>query len=562
MKWKVNGLSFVNWAICLAFAGLLGFQEVFGLCKVYGLSNGAGIGACIGVLLIAGLLALTARLLSQKLSSGFLEPSALWNVCEAVALLGIVAAGEVLRLQHLPEPGGGPLFQAAVVLHGQGLQLPGNGAQALYVGLLYLVNFLLGNQEYACLLVHVSLVCFAGLLCYLAVRCLLGRAAALSFGVFYFLSPFMVTATVNLNEFPVFLIFYSLALWAVGACCKKSDISLAAYVLAGVLMGLTVFLHPVGATLLLVMGSAWYVDRKPSTRACNKPISAMGIMAGSGVGAFLAFFLPGLIVSRTGFPAYLRNWWGMDMTKAFQGFADILPQSPSLWGCVLVIFLLTGCITFFMGKRESLGMLPLICAFLYAGTCYGTGACLVLKGPILIFLSAMAGAGFANPFFRKATEREDGRETGKPTGPEPGEASEAPLEEPAVEESPLVTLEEVMADRRHSDPDDAKAKQKNFIRSYVEARRREKAERLAESEKILQVLTGISSEPLRAAEPNAQRHRQEEEMRLASNDKKHGHGVHKMLENPLPVPPKHESNALEYDHEVAEDDDYDYDFDD
>lgn len=268
INWKKNACSYLLWllytaAVSLGMAGLLSASlEHWGYPGVY-------VIPAMGVFyLIAGLLVLVAHRLAVRIRGrrqvGETDddsheedqnPELVWAVVEGIFLVALLAVGILLRVGQMQQTVGTEAdmayFEAAMVAQGNQVPQVVHGATYIYLELLHFVFSLFGNKFLAAAWLQVVLQCLAGVLLYFAVRRLAGRVAAVSVLFFLLLSSVTVKKAAELSPEALFLALYGLALWFMAAVLGKKGSHAVLSVLAGLLIGVCCYFDLSAVTLLV-----------------------------------------------------------------------------------------------------------------------------------------------------------------------------------------------------------------------------------------------------------------------------------------------------------------------
>lgn len=604
MNWKRNRLSYVVWSAYLLLtvcgiyavadtwmARLRGTDSIIIVCGIVG-----------GALLLAGLLNVFVWLLRKKLGEHILRWKWIAGALEILILLGILAEGTVLRLGAFSSMSGGGYFEMASVKAGQNVPQLIHGTENLYVQILHGICFVLGNNLTICVGFHLAVQMLAGLVCMLGVRVLAGRIPEIAFACFYFLAPCMTVGSAVLNPRFLFLFFFGIGLLAAAAFLKKDGGWPVGYVLTGAVIAVISYLDVSGLILLGILFTVLYVRRDKAEKIWNYPVVSLLIALVAFAGALAGIFALDAAISGASFQSIFYAWANLYFfsVKPSVNLLDVLLGTQYGLECASVLFgfLAMGIFSFFFHKREehfSVWLLAGGISWLFGF--FGVMAPGIDGLPVfLLCLSAIAGVSVSN--YRRETVAAEGMRKWDPSlyGVKEEvfteEMSEEIREESALdfeeqEEFPASDLETQIKPEK-------KRPEIFYLSKYMEERRRRKEEQRRDIDKVLNALSSLSEDHLIAARidglreqpqpeksekepkaaragkaekafkanPTKEKHEEipkevKETMRKNEEESKEIDGT-KPLHNPLPVPKKKTLNPLDYDYEVSDDDDYDY----
>lgn len=604
MNWKRNVLSYVIW-FAYSFLTVCGMYIVSQIWRERLGGTGSVIvyGIIGGVLLLAGLLGVFVWLLRKKVSERTLRRRWIGGALEILILLGILTAGLLLRLEAFSSMSGADYFEMASVKAGQNAPWLIHGTENLYVQILHLICFVLGNNLTFCAGFHLAVQMLAGVVCMLGVRALSGRASEIVFAGFYYLAPGMIAGAAVLNPQPLFLFFFGIGLLAAAAFLRKNDGWPVGYILTGAVIAWISYLDVAGLILLGILLTVLYVKREKAEKIWNWPIVSLLIALLSFAGAFAGIFAMDAAFSGGSFQRVFSAWANLYFlsAKPSVNLLDALlcerygPESVS----VLLGFLSLGIFNFFLQKKEE-RISPWVLAggILWLFGLFGVMAPGIDGLPVfLLCLSALSGVSVSN--YRRETVLAEGMRKWDPSlyGVEEKVSEEEIWEDLArddeePEELPATAEETQLMPER-------KMPKIGFVSKFLEEKRRRKEQQQRDIEKVLNALSSLSDDPLIASQIDGLREesqpekprkepkhskfgrtskasRSEREKGKSEETAKEVKETHlqgkeeerketdgtKPLHNPLPVPKKKTIDPLDYDYEVPDGDDYDYDFDD
>ncbi len=183
-------------------------------------------------------------------------------VGESLLLTGILIGMAVLRLAFPWNVEQDPGFELAKVTSGGFVPATTHGGAGLYLYLLHGAFLLLGNRALAAVLLQILLQVGAALSLYLGIRRFSGVVSALVVAAFFGFAPFMLAETCRLLPLSFFLIFYGLTVWGIAAIPDRMNApgklseKIAAslyYILVGLSVGFCCYLDVIGITLLIIL---------------------------------------------------------------------------------------------------------------------------------------------------------------------------------------------------------------------------------------------------------------------------------------------------------------------
>lgn len=218
MIWKKNAVSCLMWAVYLLMVGIAMIFTGRAVCDSLGMAPYFELVLPAACLLFTGVLVLCLHRMAVKLDvgEGRAGKGLVW--LERILVLALFAAGILLRVSALRQEGltgaAEPVYlkPAYVSADGQGIDRSAHGVVYLYVCVLRLCFILLGNKAAVAVWLQIALQMMGVLLLHLAVRKMAGRIPAVIMAAFFLLSPFMVERSLALSPEMLYLLLFSIVL--------------------------------------------------------------------------------------------------------------------------------------------------------------------------------------------------------------------------------------------------------------------------------------------------------------------------------------------------------------
>lgn len=400
MSWKKGVLSYLTWFIYTIAAGGAAAGIAGAFC------GRAGIAAYWGALFAAILFLAVGNLVfwihrhARSLAAFVERNRGLLKALEVFAAAVLLGAGIMLRAQGIMDAAGqtSDYFEAAKVAEGQRIPQMVHGAVYYYVQMLHALFLLVGNHFQAALWLQVALQLLASLILFSVVRRLAGSAAALAVLGFCACSPYMVRNALNLS--PVNLLFCILAAAAwLAAAWSGRRLKPPLFFLAGIPVAFCCYIDISGIMLLFfVLASAFRTRSEPASRA-RRAAAAFLCLAGT----FAVFFLMicvDALASGKELGGVLQAWWLLYRPEAFRipFSADI--SGPELENLLLAALMAFGVFSFWCsGREESMSGWTLGAIGTAAAECWGIFT-EEAPGSFFLFLLVvvLAAAGFGQSF--------------------------------------------------------------------------------------------------------------------------------------------------------------------
>lgn len=524
MSLKKNVVRYLLWCVytvavtaCAVGAGTV-LSRQMGVSEYYGL----GVAAALAVL--AGGAAFLLRWLGPGIAAYFAERKGLCITVEFAAAVLLFTVGLVFRVTNLSDMGdSAAYYEAAEVRMGQEISLIPHGASYLYVWLLRIVFLFFGNRFLVGVVLQMVLQGAAAVLLTLLIRKHIGSVASLVFLAFLVCSPYMVRGALTLSPAMSYLLLaaVSVSIAAVLPARKPLPVTFAA---AGFGSALMTYLDATGALLFLsalcvVFALTGERFRKFSKKAELLACCVLGFAVG-----FMGCVLADCLTSGNTSLGALGTWYRLYRPEAFDLRALAGSEVFGMERLVLLLLLAVGIFSFWFRRGRSLFytvFLEVLAAA--AAVAFGVFAG-EMRGGLWLYLLLVLLAGIGAQQCVTGHAAAAVRETAPDQTTEKRDEKEESMvqkelvekEKPPVREEPMVT---------------EKSAEKENLTVQAEPAGKEKTMEKKEEAAQGTVVGEKEKEP------------EKKEIRY--------------LENPLPLPKKHERKVLDYDYPVADDDDFD-----
>lgn len=547
MNWKKNVFSYILWVMyaVAAAGGALGLAGY--VCDRMNYPVEYGVVISMGYLPVAGLLVFVVEKLRNRFRRSVQGSGILTGVLEGLCVVFFLAMGVYLRLESANSfeiTGGMNYYEIAQVAEGQGIPQVVHGATYLYLQLLHMVLLIFGNKMIAAVGLQLVLQMVAMVIFYSAVRRVAGRLAGIFTLGFLMLSPYMISSVLELSPAYLLLAFLALALFFAGVAIAARRCVFLWCALAGILTGVVCYLDISGVILLTVFASVFTLDKNCGKGFLNSRISAFLF----GVAGILAGFFGTIGVDAgmcgKSFSGVLSAWAKIYVPGSFSVPFSMTTGSFSIDAVILFVVLVPGIFVFWYRKGyERQDIWVAMTAVLILLQCLrmmeqNAGSMIY----IYIFLAALAGTVLESMFMG------DSRIAIKGAGSE----SETKVSGIIVEDldSDAALIEDVCRNLERAEQAALEAQEEakgNAVKSDVSAEDITLAEHTDTTEHVEITESTATAEKIETTE-------QPRKVQF--------------LENPLPLPKKHEPKKMDYrldempegdgyDYAVAEDDDFD-----
>lgn len=610
MSWKRNVFGCLMWVIYLF---IVGTAMIFTGCLIsdsIGMAEYFGIAVAAGYLLFAGILVFGLHRMAVKLEVSSRSAGKGLQWLEGLAVLALFAAGLFLRVRCLqsesytvPEDS---IYLEPAYISGDGQGIPpfAHGAVYLYLWALRLCFMLLGNKAVAAVWFQIGLQMLGVWLLYFAIRKMTGKIPAVMMLSFFMLSPYMVDKALVLSPEMLYLLGFSfVVLWislGVGAVFGWG-----VWLVTGALGAILCYLDVSGFLLLPLMLGVIFMRRQEIERKIIRGL--VGCMAGFVLGAG-ACIMADMISSGKSFFRIIGAWAELYRWEELQ-LSVTISSFSTLWMVTLLLcFMVWGIYSFWCVRgmeRFSMWILGLgIAAALQSlgmfteemnGFCYIFFFSTVLAGLGIRESTAVCPAESPEEMTAKADEPQVGKEQDKPRTvksqtdeeqdqpgtAEPqtdGEQNKLGMAEPQTDgEQDQPGMDKPQTDEEQNQPGavepqtDEKQKQPGTVEP--QAGEEQDQPEQDDNTQVTDKEKGIVEERDRAKKIDKADEKAAETAagKEAANteEKPEKKREVKFIENPLPLPKKHEKRVMDYklnsdkdlggyDVFVADDDDFDH----
>ncbi len=609
MSWKKNVFSCLMWMVYLLIVGTAMIFTGRVVCDSFGMADYFEIVIPAAYLLLTGILVFALHRMAVKLGVGSRGMGRGLAWIEGVLVFGLFAAGIFLRVTGLRSesfvmPDESVYLELShISADGQDIPQFSHGAVFMYLWALRLCFMLLGNKAAAAVWLQIALQMLSVLLLHFAVRKMAGRIPAVMMAAFFMLSPYMAEKALVLSPEMLYLLAFSLVLLLISQGVKYAS-GWGFWLVTGALAAALSYLDVAGFLLLPLMPGVIVMRRPDARRKIAGGLSGclIGFLAGAG-GCVLA----DMVISGKPVSGIIRAWGNLYRWGDLQ-LSVTISSFDTVWMIILILcFMAWGIFSFWCGRgvdRFTAWIFCLCVAVLLQcldmfteemdGFCY-----------IFLFSTVLAGLGIRESMAVYPTEKpeEETAEDGDVTEDiqeetsEDEEVTEDIQEERQIRRKPdgglqSMTDEKVQAgkEQKHSMTDDSSqsAGNKNgnsgaeAILEISEDKARNREERgIVKEKNMTESQDGVrdrdkteSKDGVRDRDNTEGKPEETEEKEIKAGKEETEEKPEKkrkieFLENPLPLPKKHEKRVMDYkldsdkdlggyDIVVADDDDFDH----
>ncbi len=419
MIWKKNAVSCLMWAVYLFVVGTAMVFTCRAVCDSLGMAQYFEFVIPAAYLALTGALVFGLHQMAVKLDVGTGRAGKGLAWLERFLVLALFAAGIFLRVTQL-QPEGLAQAEKPVYLElafisadGQGIPQFVHGAVYLYVCLLRLCFILLGNKAVVAVWLQVALQLSGVLLLHMAVRKMAGRIPAVVMVSFFMLSPYMVKKSLVLSPEMLYLLLFSLVLYFISQGVRFVP-KWGFWLVAGVMSAVLCYLDVAGFLLLPLIFGVIVMRRQGAGRKILQGFfgSLAGVLLGA-VGCILADMAgSGKPVSEIiGAWMELYQWGNLQLFIKISGF-DVM------WMIALILcFMAWGVFGFWCGRGVErftvwifcLGMVVLLqLSGMFTEEMNGFGY-------IFLFSTILAGLGIQESMAVYSAEKGSGKKKEKET---------------------------------------------------------------------------------------------------------------------------------------------------
>lgn len=517
MSWKKNGFSYIVWLVYTLMTGT----------ALLGLTNGrtgetiAWLLSAAAILMAAGAVVFLLRRFAPRYSYDREEKHTVRNVAEAAVAVMLLAVGLALRVKGLEDAGQtAAYFEMAEVTSGQRIPQIAHGAVYFYVQILHTIFYFLGNKFIAGIWFQIILQLGAALLLYFSMRYLAGHIAALVLLAFLMCAPYMIQNALLLTPEMFYLFLFSAVLACVAAA-HAARLRVLSFLFLGLAVALLSFMDVAGLLLFLPAVAGIFRDRRERPGEAGK--------AGAFVLCFLGFLIgfAGCVfadaaISGKSADGVFSAWLTLYHPEAIRLPLEISASGSAWEAFVLAGLMALGIFSFWCDQeRDRMGAYTLgLCLVLAASVCGVFTE--EMPGNLYVFLLAAVMAGIC--------------------------VEECFREKPAAAAVSEVSGQTVRKRRKSLSADADRA-------DCAEAKEKLTCECRAEAKEV-------------SEKGEARKKREAPETDSAAQLSGEPERKIKYIENPLPLPKKHEKRVMDYglkvekdkddfDVDVADDDDFD-----
>lgn len=506
MNLKKNAVRYLLWCVYTIVVTVCAVRAGSVVSRQMGVNEYYGLGVAAALAVLAGGAAFLLRRLGSDIAAYFAKRKGLRITVELASVVLLFTVGLVFRVTNLSDMGdSAAYYEAAEVRMGQGIPSMLHGASQLYVCLLHIVFIFFGNKLLVGVILQMALQGAAAVLLTLFIRKYIGSAASLVFLIFLTCSPYMVRESLTLSPAMLYLFLASVSV-SIAIVLPAGKPLPVAFAAAGFGSALMIYLDVAGALVFLaalcvVFSLTGERFRKFSKKAELLACCVLGFAVG-----FMGCVLADCMTSGSSSIGALGTWYRLYRPEAFDLRALAQPAVSVEEWLALLLLLTVGIFSFWFGRERSL-FIPVLLETLAAAAAVASGVFAgEMRGGLWLYLLLVLLAGIG------MQQCVGGRAAAVVRESVPGRKAEKGDEK-----------------EKTAVPEGSAGKEKQTMQE-------EKTGKEKMTEKEEQTPQGTAADE-KAGE------RENKEIRY--------------LENPLPLPKKHERKALDYDYPVADDDDFD-----
>ncbi|MBE5864886.1 MAG: hypothetical protein E7292_01570 [Lachnospiraceae bacterium] len=256
--------EFLIWLLYACASGACLLSVAMSLSVKMGYTPVPGVVGAVVVAALTGGAVYGMHKMAQKeqLRKFLTEKRLLCVLVESLIFVAMLAGMIALRSTVSWEIAGNDIYEKAQVTDGDFYAYVDHGGYRVYLYLMNIALMLLGNHSFAAVLLQLLLLAGAAVSVYMGVRKLVGVVPALLATAFLGFSPYLITETCNLTPFLVYLFIFGIALNFIGGigdsmaiCDKLPDqiIAVLCYIASGIFVGLCCYLDVTGISLLVIL---------------------------------------------------------------------------------------------------------------------------------------------------------------------------------------------------------------------------------------------------------------------------------------------------------------------
>ncbi len=521
MSWNKSIFSYVTWFLYTVLTGLALAGAAGLFCVRAGIAAHWGILFAVILLLAAGNIVFLLGRHRDGLAAFAQRNRKMLRVLEAAAVTLLLIVGVVLRAEGAADvPQSSVYFDRARVAEGQRIPHMAHGAVYYYLGLLRGVFLLVGNHFQAGVWLQILLQLAGFILLYFVIRNLTDSIAAMVVLAFCTCGPYMVRSAGALSPEPLFSLLFLGVFWlvAAGAGGRRNLVLL---FLLGVPIAFCCYLDIMGIMLLFFAVAVVFLGRKAEPGRGRKAMAAFFCVSGTALGFFATACLDALVSGRK-LGEVLLAWWLLYRPDGFRLPTVAAPAEGGTEGAVIAVLLTLGVFSFWCDReRERMSIWVIAAVGMAAAACTGIFTEeMPGYGSMYLSLAVLAGIGIGQCL---------------------GGTKEAAAEYGAAEGAALPGTE----------TQDCPAEEGEGGLRKESSEEAERAGGQAPSE--------APQEPRQKEAGGHGGVKMAEQKEVSPQENKAGEKQVRYIENPLPLPKKHEKRVLDFPVRTAgEQDDFDY----
>lgn len=402
MSWKKNAFSYLLWFVYTVMAaGALLLAAAY-LCTKNGYPAKTGLAAWGISLLAAGLLTLLVRRLFVKLAKPISGEGILLLAVESLAVAVLLGIGIFLRVQGI---NGAPVesayFETARIAEGQAIPQIVHGVVYLYLQMLHFLCFLFGNKMAAAIVFQIFLQLGALVFLYMGVRKTAGRIAAVVMLAFAMLSGEMISRALTLSPGVLLLFLFSAGvLFAAGLAGKRKNVY---YCLTGIFLSVICYFDVIGVLLLLFACAMAFLikdagEEEKETKAAEKGVKILLCVISFCIGFLVMISVDALASGKNVFHV-LGAWFALYRPGGIVAPVTLTPETVPWDSIFLIGGMLFGIFSFWFRKTERFSIWVLMALTVAAAQSSGILAP-ETDGNMFLFLlfTVLAGIGIQEIF--------------------------------------------------------------------------------------------------------------------------------------------------------------------
>lgn len=356
MKRKKNVLSYFVWGLYSIFTavGVYGCVNVFG--EDYCLSTPVRLAVWVGVFMVAAVVTFGCnRLIYTVLKkTNCKKYGTLISCLEGVMVIAFLAAGLYFRIHNitLAEVNSVYLDVARMKADGGVPELV-HGATYLYLHLLHVIFYFLGNKAMAIIWMQIGLHIGVCIFLYCGIKNLVGRVAGIVSLAMLTLSPTMVFMPLYYSPLIVYLFLFSFVFCLASSGMERREKKVSLLFMGG-LESVLLYLDLSGALLILLSIYIILCNKKEDAGLKKKLADMLAHIIGC-VAGFIGSFAVDSCLSGKELFQILNSWCKLFAPKGF-----VLPLEMSLFGSIeeysiLFFFMSIGIFSFWLCKQDKTG---------------------------------------------------------------------------------------------------------------------------------------------------------------------------------------------------------------